>query len=167
MRAHYEKSRERYVRPAEVDVSVILLRLEPSAIKQQFAEAEALLGRLQARELDFDEAARKVSRHVSASQGGRLGFLAPTQLAVLGPNVFRVVQELSPGQTSGLIQDEKQLWIVKLWDRRPERPLAYEEAALRVEKELGDSRVAALRAEREAEARRALKLQVAPATAGP
>jgi hypothetical protein len=141
---------------------VILLRLEPSAMKRQFAEAEALLGRLQARELEFDPAAREWSRHASASSGGRLGFLLPLQLAGLGPNVFRVVQELSPGQTSGLIKDEKQLWIVKLWDRRPERPLAYEEAVERVEKELGDSRVAALRTEREAEARRALKLQVAP-----
>lgn len=160
MRAHYRQGRERYVKPVEVDVSVILLPLDPASIKQQFAEAEALLGRLRAGELPFEEAARKVSRHGSAARGGRLGFLLPPQLAQLGPNVFRVVQELSPGQTSGLIQDEKELWIVKLWDRRPERPLTYEEAADQVEKELGDSRVAALRAEREAEARRALKLQV-------
>jgi parvulin-like peptidyl-prolyl isomerase len=163
LRDHYERNRERYVRLAEVDVSVILWRLEASTMKRQFAEAETLLGRLQTRELEFDAAARETSHHASASQGGRLGFLLPPQLAGLGPNVFRVVQELSPGQTNGLVQDDNLLWIVKLWDRRPERPLTYEEAAPRVETELGDGRVAALRTEREAEARQALKLQVARA----
>ena len=164
MRAQFEGHRERYVKPAEFDVSVILWHLEPSATRRQFGAAEAVLAPLQAGGLGFEEAARQVSTHPSASHGGRLGFLRPGQVAELGPNVFRTVQALLPGQTSGLVQQDDRLWIVKLWDRRPERPMTYDEAAVQVEKELGDARVAALRDEREAEARRALRLEVEKGT---
>jgi parvulin-like peptidyl-prolyl isomerase len=167
MRVHYEHNRDRYVKPAEVDVSVIRRALDPSALKRQFAEGEALLSRLHSGALSFEEAAGQASQHPSASQGGRLGFLRPEQLAELGPNVYRTVQDLSPGQTSGLVQQDDLLWIVKIWDRRPERPMTYEEAAPQVEQELGNARVAALREEREAEARRALGLEIAPSAAEP
>ena len=165
MRVQYEHNHDHYVKPAEADVSVIRRPLDPSTLKRQFAEAEALLSRLQSGALSFEEAAGQASQHPSASQGGWLGLLRPEQLALLGPNVFRTVKELSPGQTSGLVQQDDLLWIVKLWDRRPERPMTYEEAALQVEQDLGNARVAALRAEREAEARRALGLEIAPRAA--
>ena len=162
MRAHFAGNRERYVKRPEVDVSVILWALDSKDTRKKLAEAEALLGRIQAGELTFAEAARQVSAHASAALGGRLGFFRPGQLAQLGPNVFRTVQDLSPGQTSGLVQQDDRLWVVKLWERRPERPLTYEEAAQQVEQEMGDARVAALRDAREAEARRALRLEVLP-----
>jgi parvulin-like peptidyl-prolyl isomerase len=162
MRAHYERNREKYVKRPEVDVSVILWPLDSKDTRKTFAEAEAVLERIRAGELAFEEAARQVSVHASAAQGGRLGFFRPGQLAQLGPNVFRTVQDLSPGQTSGLVQQDDRLWLVKLWERRPERPLTYEEAAQQVEQEMGDARVAVLRDAREAEARRALQLEVLP-----
>jgi parvulin-like peptidyl-prolyl isomerase len=164
MRAHYARNRERYVKRPEVDVSVILWSLDPKDPRPKFAEAEAVLDRIRSGELGFADAARQVSTHASAAQGGRLGFLRPGQLGQLGPNVFRMVQDLAPSQTSGLVQQDDRLWIVKLWDRRPERPMAYEEAAQQIELELGDARVAALRQAREADARRALELKLtAPA----
>jgi peptidyl-prolyl cis-trans isomerase C len=161
MRAHYQRNRDRYQSTVQVDVSVIQWRLEAQPARQ-FAEGEALLRRLQSGELTFEQAARESSVHSSSAQGGRLGFLAPGDLAQLGPHVFRTVGDLAPGQTSGLVQQDKSLFLVKLWERRPARPLAYEEAVQLVEKEVGDARVAALQKELEAEALRALRLEVTP-----
>ena len=162
MRAHYERHRERYVSPVQVDVGLIQWTLDPANPQLRFAEAEAVLARLRAGELEFDQAARQVSTHASAAQGGRLGLLAMPELAYAGPNVFRTAEGLSPGQTSGVVQQDQRLYLVKLWERRPSRPLRYEEAATQVEQELGNVRVAALQKERNAAALEALKLEVLP-----
>ena len=161
-RAHYERNRERYTRPVQVDVALIQWTLDPANPRLRFAEAEAVLARLRAGELEFDQAARQVSTHASAAAGGRLGLLTMPELAYAGPNVFRTVEELSPGQTSGVVQQDQRLYLVKLWERRPSRPLSFEEAATQVEQELGNVRVAALQKERNAAALDALKLEVLP-----
>jgi parvulin-like peptidyl-prolyl isomerase len=164
MRAHYRQNSQRYLSPVRVDVALIRWPLDKARMRQQFGEAEATVARLRAGELAFDQAARETSAHPSAAKGGRLGLLAMNDLAVLGPNVFRTVEELAPGHISGVVQQDDAIYVVKLWERQASRPLAFEEAAALVEKELGDARVAALQKEREAEARRALGFALSPAT---
>jgi parvulin-like peptidyl-prolyl isomerase len=88
-----------------------------------------------------------------------------SDVASLGPNLFRTIQELAPGEVSGLVQQDEALHVVKLWERQPSRPLEFEEAAILVEKELGDARVASVQKEKEAEARRALGFELAPGSA--
>ena len=105
--------------------------------------------------------------HPSAAAGGRLGLNDMSELAFLGPNVFRTVEELAPGQVSGIVQQDDALHVVKLWERQPSRPLAFEEAVTRVEKELGDARVASLQKEKEAEARQALGFATSPGAVRP
>jgi parvulin-like peptidyl-prolyl isomerase len=163
VRAAYEREPGRFTAPAEADVSVIQWRIEqarPSAAT--FAAAESVRERIRSGALAFEDAARTHSLHPSASSGGRLGFRAPAGLASLGPNAFRVIGEMTPGDVSPLVQQEESLLLLKLWARRPERPLAFDEASARIEKELGDQKVAALRAALEAQARRGLRLVLAP-----
>ncbi len=167
MRAHYEKNRDRYLSPTRVDVALIRWPLGEGPQRRQFEEADAMVARLRAGELPFDEAARRMSTDPSAARGGRLGLQPLTDLAYLGPNVYRTIEGLAPGQLSGVVQQDKQLFVVKLLERQASRPLTYEESATVVEKELGDARVAALQQEREAEAKRALELTTpAPAATG-
>ena len=83
-----------------------------------------------------------------------------TELASAGPNVFRTVEELSPGETSGVVQQDARLYLVKLWERQPSRPLTLRGGRDPVEQELGDVRVAALQKERERGGAEALKLEV-------
>ena len=158
MRAHYEKNRDRYLSPKRVDVALIRWRLGEGPLRRQFEEADAVVARLRAGELPFDEAARRMSTDPSAARGGRLGLQPLTDLAYLGPNVYRTIEGLAPGQLSGVVQQDKQLFVVKLLERQASRPLTYEEAATLVEKELGDARVAALQQELAAESKRALEL---------
>ena len=167
MRAHFERNRERYTTPVRVDVSLIRWPLDKARLRGQFAEAEAAVARLRTGELAFDQAARETSVHPSAAAGGRLGLNDMSELAFLGPNVFRTVEELAPGQVSGIVQQDDALHVVKLWERQPSRPLAFEEAVTRVEKELGDARVASLQKEKEAEARQALGFATSPGAVRP
>ena len=142
-RARYERDRERYRSLPETDVSVLAWPVsEGTELRQRSLEAEALLGRVRRGEVTFEEAARQVSVLPSAAAGGRLGFLVPEQLASFGPNLFRTVEQMAPGETSGLVQQDQQLLAVKLWERKPSRPLAFEEVSTRIEQELGDARVA-------------------------
>jgi peptidyl-prolyl cis-trans isomerase C len=162
MRAYFEQNRERFQGPKKVDVSLIQWTLDRTQIPKQYADAEAVVARL-AGGLAFEQAAREVSTHPSAAAGGRLGLQPLIDLRGLGPNVYRTIEELSPGQTSRLVQqDDKRLYVVKLWERQPPRPLTFAEAAAQVEQEMGDARVAALQKELEAQARSALGFELPP-----
>lgn len=161
MRAHFGQNRERYLSPLRVDVSLIRWAFDRPPARAEYAQAEAVLARLRAGELAFEQAAREASTHPSAANGGRIGLVAMTDFAHLGPTVFRTIQELSPGQTSGVVQQDNSLYVVRLWERQAPQPLPFEEAARLVEQELGDARVAALQKEREAEALRALGFAMA------
>ena len=156
MRAHFERNRERYLSPLKVDISIIVWPVDPAQPRRQLEEGEALVRRLRAGEADFDATARQMSVDRSAAKGGRLGLHAMTDLVQLGPNVYRTIETLAPGDTSPVIQHDAMLYVVKLWDRQPPRPLTYSEAEPAVLQELGNARVAERRKEREAEARKAL-----------
>jgi peptidyl-prolyl cis-trans isomerase C len=162
---HFQRNRERYTSPVRVDVSVIRWPIDKARVRAQFAEAEATLARIRAGQLPFEQAARETSVLPSAAQGGRIGLRPMSDVASLGPNLFRTIQELAPGEVSGLVQQDEALHVVKLWERQPSRPLEFEEAAILVEKELGDARVASVQKEKEAEARRALGFELAPGSA--
>jgi peptidyl-prolyl cis-trans isomerase C len=159
MRAHFAAHPERYRSPIRVDVSLIAWTVDQAQLRRQYDDIEGVLARLRSGALAFEQAARELSTHSSSARGGRLGLLGMEELAPLGPNVFWTVEALSPGEISAPVQQDASIFVVKLWERQPSRPLTFEEAAARIEKELGDARVAALQKDRETEARRALKLE--------
>jgi parvulin-like peptidyl-prolyl isomerase len=165
MRAHFDANRDRYEAALQVDVSVIGWDLggTPAETRQRFEDAEAVLARVRAGEVSFEEAARRASVLPSAASGGRLGPLTMPEIAPLGPNVFRTIEALAPGAVSGLVQQDKRLFAVKLWERKPARPLTYDEAVERVEKELGDARVAELQKQVQEQANRDLAFALAAA----
>ena len=163
VRAYFTAHPGEFRHPPELDVSVIRLPLTPASLRAQFARAEQLAAAIQDGSLDFAAAARAESQHGSASVGGRLGWRLPVQLAELGPNVLRLLGDLAPRQVSGVVRQDDALFIVKLWDRRPERALTFAEAATQAEKILGNARVAELERRVTEEARRQLDLRLLPA----
>lgn len=160
IRARFEAERKRYQKPPELDFSIIELASAPSGERDRLQAAEALAAELRAGRRDFAEAARSLSRHASARDGGRLGWTTVREAANLGPSVLRALELLGPGEVSGPVQQDDTLFVLKLWDRRPGRPLTFEEARDRVEGELGAERVADIQGRLEVEARRALGLRV-------
>jgi hypothetical protein len=166
LRAQFEAHRDRYEHPPEQDLSVIELPFAAPTGRQAFDAAEALAARLRSGEREFSEAARSLSQHASAPSGGRLGWLTNRQAAPLGPNVLRALGQASPGQIVGPVQQDDNLWILKLWERHAARPLSFEEASPRVDQELGNVRVAEIQQRLEAAARQALDLHLLEATPG-
>jgi peptidyl-prolyl cis-trans isomerase C len=160
MRAHFDATRKRYEQLPELDFSLIQLPAGATPERERLARAEDLVARLRSSERDFTEAARTLSSHPSARNGGRLGWVTTRQAAPLGPHVLRALGLMKAGEVFGPVEQDNQLYVLKLWDRRPARPLRFEEAALAIEKELGNARVARLQERIEADAKKALGLRV-------
>ena len=132
---------------------MIAIPAERSELRRRFREGEELVEEIRSGRLPFAEAARLHSQHSSAARGGRVGWLDRTQIAGMGPNVLATVEELAPGEMSGLVQQPEgmtgasNLWILKKLETRPAKKLSYEEAAVAAENGLGNERTRALQAE--------------------
>ncbi len=153
IRAGFDADPARFEHSEQARLAVIVMRVNKSTIRERYAVAERLAADLAAGRADFAEAARRHSDHPSAARGGELDWRTHKQMAALGPIVARVAKSLEPGQTSELIQqkeglgEESDLWIVRLLESRPARPMTFEEAREEVENELGQQQVKELRGE--------------------
>ncbi len=153
IRAYYDANRERYRRPPQIHLEVIAIPAERSELRRLFQQGEALVEEIRSGRSSFAEVARLHSRHSSAAKGGRVGWLDRTQIAAMGRNVLATVEELEPGEVSGLVQQPEgmsgasNLWILRKLESRPAKRLSYEEAAVAAENGLGNERTRALQAE--------------------
>ena len=91
-------------------------------------EATAIARRLELGDLTFAEAAKRYSRHPSASRGGDIGWKTRRQLTSWDPAVSRAVSQLSPGQQTGVLRLRTGLWILEVRDFRQARELTFDEA---------------------------------------
>ena len=167
VRAYFDAHRGRYRQPAQQHLAVIRMAADRSDLVQRFHEAEDLEEELRQQRISFADAAREHSLHGSAEAGGDAGWLSRTQIAALGPNVLKAVEELAAGELSGLIQQpegvtgDHSLWIVQLLGSRAGRDLSFEEAATAAENGLGNERTRALQAQIRREVISRLNLRVA------
>lgn len=140
LRARFESSRQRRVRPAHFRVSVLRFGWQDQPLPKRFQRAEAVLARVRAGRLGFERAARELSTHGSSSRGGDLGWLTSRGLAGLGPSVLATIKQLEVGAVGPLVQQDDALWAVMLTGREEERPQTFEEARLDLQRELGNER---------------------------
>ena len=100
VRAYYAANPDKFTTPPRQRLSVILLKVSPSATPQVWRaaenEAKLLLKRLN-QGADFADLARIHSGDASASSGGDLGFV---HQGMLTPEAQAAVDELQPGQVS-------------------------------------------------------------------
>ncbi|MEQ1813434.1 MAG: peptidylprolyl isomerase [Candidatus Nitrotoga sp.] len=78
VRSFYDQNLELFIEPEKLRLSVILLKVDPSATKDAWGKAQKaaqeIYGRIQ-QGADFAEQARQYSQHESAAKGGDLGYL--------------------------------------------------------------------------------------------
>lgn len=120
VRGYYDAHPDKFTAPERLRVSLILLKVEPSATgaawKAAEAEAARLVNRLrqvetQRRGADFAELARLHSGDVSASRGGDLGYVHKGMLA---GEAQQVLDGMKPGDISApllLLQGVAVLWL--------------------------------------------------------
>lgn len=121
VREYYRVHPEKFTEPERVRVSVILLRVAPSAPQASWdaaqAEAEQIRGRLKAG-ADFAELARMHSADKSASAGGDMGYV---HKGMLGAAVEQPVARLSPGEFTEPLTVLEGVALFKLHERRQAR----------------------------------------------
>jgi parvulin-like peptidyl-prolyl isomerase len=126
-RAYYERHKDLFVEPEQVKLSVILLKVDPSAPQAMWnsahEEGKRLHKRLQGG-ADFAEMARLHSGDRSAAQGGQMDY---THRGMLPEAVHGVVDKLKAREVSEPVQTLEGVAILRLDDRRPEQQRAFEQ----------------------------------------
>ncbi len=129
-RAFFDANPRLFSLPDRHQVSVIQFRLDdadPRQLREKTGLGRRTVERIKVGATTFAAAAREVSEHPSAEDGGDLGMKPRRWAAALGPNVLAAFDELEPGQTTDLIRQDH-LWILRLGDVESGRPLSWEEA---------------------------------------
>ncbi len=129
--AFYAAHPDKFTEPARQRVSVILLRVDPSAPKSAWedarAEAQGLVMRLR-RGADFAELARIHSGDSSAEQGGDMGYL---HQGMLTEGAQTVVDGLDVGVVSDPVRVLEGMAIFRVEDRQPSRLRAFDDVQSR------------------------------------
>ena len=117
VRAFYDANLELFTEPERVHLSVILLKVDPAALKPQREQAREegrdIRSRIAAG-ADFAEAARIHSGDGSAAKGGDMGYV---HRGMLPEAVHQAIDALKPGEVSEALDVLDGVAIVKLHDR--------------------------------------------------
>lgn len=142
VKAYYAAHQEQFTEPEQMRVSVILLKVEPSATsatwKKAEEQAQALAKRVRAGE-DFAALARQHSGDGSAPQGGDMGYL---HSGMLPEGTQAALAKLKNGETSDAVRLLEGLAVFRLTDRKVARLRDFEAVKVRAQelaqRELGN-----------------------------
>ena len=129
LRAYYKANQDKFTKPEQVRVSVILLRVPPSSRKDVWdaaaAEAETIAERILSG-ASFADEAREHSDDLTAENGGDLGYVHD---GTLGPEIHGALDSLSPGEMAPeAIRVLEGMVLVQLEDRRPAELVPFDDA---------------------------------------
>lgn len=118
---YYQQHQEDFTEPAEVELAEILFLTEGKVKAEVQAKAEEALARLQSGDA-FEDVAKESSDGPTAAQGGSIGKFREGSLA---EQVEAVVFKLDAGNTTGIIETDYGLQILKVTSRdaRAVKPL--------------------------------------------
>lgn len=123
---YYETHRELFTEPEQTRLSVIVLKVDPTAPKASWTgaqdEARAIRKRILGGQ-DFADAARMHSGDSSAAKGGDLGYL---HQGMMPEGIHEKLGAMQPGELSEPVRMLEGVALFRLTDRRPARlrPLA-------------------------------------------
>jgi parvulin-like peptidyl-prolyl isomerase len=128
LREYYAAHLEKFTAPPQQRVSIILLRMDPSAPNADWQKAleqgQDLVKRLRAGE-DFAKLAREYSGDITAENGGDMGYLHEGMLPGM-PSM--VLSKLQPGETSDPVTLMEGVAIFRLTERKPASINSFEKA---------------------------------------
>lgn len=131
VRDYYRAHPEKFTEPERLRVSVILLRVAPSAPQASWDAANAEAAQIHRRlksGADFAELARLHSADKSAAAGGDMGYV---HKGMLGSAVEQPVTSLSPGEVTDPLTVLEGVALFKLYERRQARLAEYAQVRAR------------------------------------
>jgi peptidyl-prolyl cis-trans isomerase SurA len=134
LREYYKANQEKYRRAAKLNLRVIVFSKGKSADEAlaKRKQAEKAIARLKAGE-DFAGLARELSDGAKASEGGAWGWEEPRMLR---PEIAKAAQPLRAGQTSGIVETDDELYIIKVERRQEEGVIPFAEVQPKIERQL-------------------------------
>jgi peptidyl-prolyl cis-trans isomerase SurA len=130
--AYYQKNREKYAEPAEVELAEVLFLTEGKNRAEVRAKAEETLRKLRSG-ADFAELAREFSDGPTAARGGGIGTFRQGSMAA---NLEEQVLKIEAGETTGLMETNFGFQIVKVLEKKPAAHKPLEEVRPLIQSEL-------------------------------
>ena len=133
MRVYYDEHPEAFIRPEQVRVSHILIKVSPKADKAEKKKARKKIEKIQTRLKngeDFTMLAKKFSEGPSASNGGDLGYFGHGRMV---KPFEKVAFGLKPGEVSDITETRFGYHLIKLIDKKAEKKVRYENAKTKIE----------------------------------
>lgn len=126
LRDFYERNLDRFTRPEQLRVSIILLRVPPSASSDAWDEAALKAAAITQRIREgasFADEARRHSDDTTAPNGGDMGWV---HRGTIGPDLQQAIDELEPGAlTAEPVRVLEGMVVARLEGRRPEAVIAF------------------------------------------
>lgn len=140
-RAYYESHPDLFKKPEQVLASHILIKVDPKAEESKKTEArktlETIMERLKKGE-DFAELAKEFSQDPSSSKGGDLGYFGQGQMV---KPFEEAAFALKTGEVSGVVETKFGYHLIKVFDKKDETTMAYEEIKDRLQEHLKQEKV--------------------------
>lgn len=128
---YYKANPDKFTEPAQQQVFVILLQVDPSSAaavwEAALAEADGLVTDIE-QGAEFEELARLRSGDLSADKGGNMGYLHD---GMLSPAAQEVIDKLAIGEVSRPVRLLKGVAIFRVSDRKAARLRAFEDVKKR------------------------------------
>jgi peptidyl-prolyl cis-trans isomerase SurA len=130
--AYYQKNREKFAEPAEVELAEVLFLTEGKNRSEVRAKAEDALRKLQAG-AEFEQVAREYSDGPTAARGGAIGTFRQGSMA---PNLEEQIFKIEAGEITGLMEADFGFQIVKVLEKKPAQYRSLEEVRPHIQSEL-------------------------------
>ena len=131
LRAYYDSHHELFTQPEQVRLSMILLKVDPSAPRITWdkagEEAQAILKRLKGG-MEFAQAAGLHSADVSAQKGGDMGYV---HRGVLPANAQEAIDKLQTGMLTDAVTLLEGVALFRLEDRKQAQLRRFEDVSVR------------------------------------
>jgi len=141
IKASYDSHPQIFKRPESVQASHILIKVDPTANEVQKAEARkeiAMIENKLKKGEDFAALAKAYSQGPSSVKGGDLGYFRRGQMV----KPFEAAAfALKPGEVSGIVETRFGYHIIKVFDKKPNTIISYEDARNRITQYLKNEQV--------------------------
>lgn len=140
-RVYYESHPDLFKKPEQVLASHILIKVDPGAEESQKAEARKTLEEIQMRLKkgeDFAALAKELSQCPSSAKGGNLGYFERGQM--MKP-FEEAAFALSPGEMSDIVETKFGYHLIKVFEKKDETTMAYEDIKDKFQEHLKQERV--------------------------